>query len=134
MVMLQSFVTYKQRSISDVWPQIQQVETISPLELYHRLQSHKRVLVVDVRSAEEYQRDGHIAGSLLLPLFMLPRLSYKLPQDCPIVCICRSGVRSQQACQQLISRGFTNVSTLVGGMLGWQQAGLPSTVDLSVEH
>jgi rhodanese-related sulfurtransferase len=105
--------------------QTTKIQTTTPKELYQQLQKHEPVVLVDVRSPEEYRQDGHIRGSRLLPLPVLAQRSGELPKDIPIICICRSGNRSQVACEQLASRGFTNVTNLVGGMIGWGRSGLP---------
>lgn len=101
------------------------VQTITSPELYQRLQTQEPVIMVDVRSPEEYRQDGHIRGSRLVPLTVLLQRSEELPKDRPIVCVCRSGSRSHAACRQLASLGFTNVTNLVGGIIGWRRAGLP---------
>lgn len=102
------------------------VETITPAGLAERLNGPDAPLVVDVRTPGEYANDGHIAGSRLLPLSMLLSRSNELPQDRPIVFVCRSGNRSQVACEQLANLGFGQTINLVGGMIGWRQAGLPT--------
>jgi rhodanese-related sulfurtransferase len=98
---------------------------IQPEALQQRLETDDDVVLVDVRSAEEYAHDGHIAGSRLLPLFTVPLRYHELPKDKPIVCVCRSGARSQVACEQLKQLGFTNTINLQGGLIGWRRAGLP---------
>jgi rhodanese-related sulfurtransferase len=105
--------------------QTTKVQTTTPKELYQRLQKQEAVVLVDVRSPEEYRQDGHIRGSRLLPLPVLAQRSAELATDIPIICICRSGNRSHVACEQLAGRGFTNVTNLVGGMVGWGRSGLP---------
>lgn len=100
------------------------VKTIQPAELYERLQNDDSLTVIDVRSANEYA-GGHIAGARLLPLPNIRQRSNELPSDQPIVCVCRSGARSQAACEQLAAVGFENTINLTGGMIGWQRAGLP---------
>jgi rhodanese-related sulfurtransferase len=37
-----------------------------------------------------------------------------------VICYCRSGQRSMQACLMLESLGFTNTRNLVGGMKEWE--------------
>ncbi|MCQ3975187.1 MAG: rhodanese-like domain-containing protein [Anaerolineae bacterium] len=105
--------------------QTTKIQTTSSQELYQRLQHQEPVVLVDVRSPEEYRQDGHIRGSRLLPLPVLLQRSNELSKDSPIVCVCCSGNRSHVACEQLASRGFTNVTNLVGGMIGWSRSGLP---------
>ena len=43
-------------------------------------------------------------------------------RDQEVICYCRSGNRSGQACQILDMLGFTNTKNLQGGMLAWQKA------------
>jgi rhodanese-related sulfurtransferase len=38
-----------------------------------------------------------------------------------VICYCRSGNRSMQACLMLETFGFTNVKNLVGGMNDWRE-------------
>lgn len=81
--------------------------------------------MLDVRSPEEYAHDGHIAGSRLMPLPVVSARSHELPKDTPIVCVCRSGSRSQVACESLRRQGF-EVMNLSGGVMAWKRAGLPT--------
>ena len=103
-----------------------QIKTITPTELAQRLNEDNPTLVVDVRMPEEYSQNGHIAGSRLLPLPVLLQRSEELPKDREIVFVCRSGSRSGVACEQLANTGFENTVNLVGGMIAWKRAGLPS--------
>jgi rhodanese-related sulfurtransferase len=102
------------------------VKLINSQQLFQQINNGNAPLLVDVRSPEEYEWDGHIEGSRLLPLQMLYQRMNELPKDKPIVCVCRSGSRSQVACEQLAAQGFTDVTNLVGGMLDWRRLGLPS--------
>lgn len=99
------------------------VKTMTVAELHSRLEANEQLIVVDVRSSEEYAYDGHIAGSRLLPLPMLSMRVGELPQDRPIACVCRSGNRSQVACEMLARQGFTNVYNVQGGLIAWQRSG-----------
>ena len=83
-------------------------------------------LLLDVREADEYVQ-GHAPGSTLIPL---GQLAQRLKEISPfknqrVVLICRSGRRSAQATALLETAGFSAASNLEGGMLAWQQAGLP---------
>jgi sulfur dioxygenase len=42
-----------------------------------------------------------------------------------VVAVCRSGVRSAQACVLLAKAGFGQVANLAGGMLRWKIEGMP---------
>ena len=69
---------------------------------------------VDVRTREEY-RQGHLKGSLNLPLDELP--ASKLPQGKTLYVYCQSGARSGAACRLLKSRGYE--ARNIGGLFGY---------------
>ena len=98
--------------------------TLSAPEAQTRIQDKQNpVFLLDVRQPEEF-RQGHIAGSKLIPLGELGQRLGELPQDREILCICRSGARSGMAASQLSQAGY-KVINLSGGMMAWQSAGLP---------
>ena len=76
-----------------------------------------QALVVDVRSPGEFA-DGHVAGSINLPLSeFAPQACCVLPQrDAPVILCCVSGARSDMAAQWLRAQGYTQVSN--GGGVG----------------
>jgi rhodanese-related sulfurtransferase len=82
-----------------------------------------QTLILDVRQPEEF-RQARIPGARLLPLGELSRRIQELPKDREIVVVCRSGNRSGQAARQLSEAGY-KVANLRGGMIAWEQAGLP---------
>lgn len=124
--MLQSIFGYRQARPAGAFRPQTQIQTITPVELQQKLNEADAPLVIDVRSPEEYKLDGHISGSRLLPLPVLLQRSQEIPKDRPVVFVCRSGNRSHIACEQLASQGYTQVINMVGGMIGWHSAGLPS--------
>ncbi|MCI0181816.1 rhodanese-like domain-containing protein [Sulfoacidibacillus ferrooxidans] len=89
--------------------------TITFPELKSKLYAHDKVKVIDVREISEY-REGHIEGSVLIPLDELPYRLHEIEPHDEIVVVCKSGNRSSQACTILQQRGFTNVRSLVGGL------------------
>ncbi len=99
--------------------------TIDVRELKQRLDRGDQLLVLDVRTPEEYAQDGHIAGSTLIPLQELARRIDELPRDTPIACFCRSGNRSTTACNQLAAAGFADLVNVDGGIIAWRGAGYP---------
>jgi len=58
-----------------------------------------------VRSWEEYYA-GHVAGSINIPLYLIPVEMEKFSKETPIVVVCESGARSGQAVHFLKSKGF----------------------------
>ncbi len=112
-----------------IWPSIggrlSGVKQVGPQEAV-RLFNHEDALVLDVREDSEY-RDGHIPKAKHIPLRQLKARTKDLEKykDKPIVAVCRTGNRSSHACRMLRQAGFERVHNLAGGMVAWEQAGLP---------
>jgi rhodanese-related sulfurtransferase len=99
------------------------MQIITITELKERLAKGEKLNLVDVREPSEH--DEFNIGGELIPLGIfktmdLPQLEALKTQE--VICYCRSGNRSGQACQVLDMLGFTNTKNLQGGMLAWQQA------------
>lgn len=80
--------------------------------------------VVDVREPDEVAT-GAIAGSTAIPLGQLAARVGELNPDTPVITVCQSGRRSQQAAEALAVDG-RRVSNMAGGMNAWRDAGLPT--------
>jgi len=98
---------------------------VTPEDIYQRQVAGEELFILDVREPAEYA-EAHIAGSKLIPLSQLANRMTSLPQDRPIVAVCRSGNRSGVAQAILKRAGFTNVLNLRGGLLAWARGGLPT--------
>ncbi|MFG0259908.1 MAG: rhodanese-like domain-containing protein [Phycisphaerales bacterium JB041] len=77
--------------------------------------------VLDVRSEHEHAA-GAIEASLNIAHTRLAPRVEELPKGEPIVCHCRSGVRSAAATAYLRREGF-DVTNLAGGMMAWERVG-----------
>ncbi len=112
-----------------IWPSIggrlSGVKQIGPQEAVI-LFNHEDALVLDVREDSEY-RDGRIPKAKHIPLRQLKTRLGELQKykDRPIIAVCRTGSRSSHACSELRRAGFEKVNNLAGGMVAWEQAGLP---------
>ncbi|MCO7220865.1 rhodanese-like domain-containing protein [Klenkia sp. PcliD-1-E] len=82
------------------------------------------VQVLDVREPDEVAT-GAIAGSTPIPLGQLAARAGELDRTRPVVTVCQSGRRSQQAAEALAAAGF-DVANMTGGMNAWREAGLPT--------
>lgn len=80
--------------------------------------------VLDVRQPEEWEQ-AHIQGATLIPLGELQARSNEVPKDVKVVVVCRSGNRSKQGRDILINAGFTQVTSMTGGVTQWQLEGNP---------
>ena len=99
--------------------------SVSPQTVKSALDQKEDVVIIDVRTPQEYQV-GHIQVSKLLPLQELMQKVNSLPEkNKKIYLYCRSGARSGQAAQILKQLGFTNTHNMQGGTLSWSQNGFP---------
>lgn len=100
------------------------VTQMTVADLQGRLATRAPIQLIDVRSPEEFQFDGHVAGARLIPLPALARRLGEIDRDVPVALICRSGNRSQVAADLLARQGYPDVSNVQGGMIAWRRAGL----------
>jgi phage shock protein E len=96
------------------------IDKISAQEAKDRLASHKNVLLLDVRTTEEYH-EIHIPNSISLPLDQLKTGIEKIAKDkdAEIIVYCLSGMRAANGCRQLAAMGYTNVANM-GGINSWE--------------
>lgn len=87
----------------------------------HRCQ----VKIIDVREPEEIRREGRIQGAEEVPLTQVQDAAARWSPEEPVVLVCRSGRRSFQAQELLLSLGFRHAASLTGGMIEWERAGFP---------
>ena len=83
------------------------------------------IRLVDVRTPEEY-REGHLPGSLNLPLDELARAEKALPdKQAPLYVYCLSGARSGMACRMLLKMVYAKVVNIggIGGYRGRVESG-----------
>ena len=95
-------------------------------ELKEKLDSNQKIQLIDCREHAEWD-EAHILGATLLPLSELELKYETILQDknAKIIIQCRSGARSMKTCIFLLSRGFTDLTNVEGGIMGWMQAGFP---------
>lgn len=90
-------------------------------------------VLVDVRDAEERERDGAIPGAIhasrgMLEFYADPALPYhksELEPDRRVILHCASGGRSALAAMTLKQMGYAEVAHLDGGFTAWKEAGRP---------
>ncbi|MCG2633886.1 MAG: rhodanese-like domain-containing protein [Gammaproteobacteria bacterium] len=133
------------------------LSALSPAEAWGLLQAQPEAVLVDIRSTMEYLFVGHPVGALHLPWIEAPDwnpnpdfaaqvkriLLGGLPHPpsgagVPVILICRSGRRSQEAGHRLLESGLEQVYYVRGGfegdldeqrhrsvINGWRHANLP---------
>lgn len=92
---------------------------VSAKEGKDMLASDKSIILVDVRTPEEYSQ-GHVEGSVLIPDYDIHLLAPErlADKDAKIIVYCRSGARSRGAAMKLVSMNYTNVYDM-GGIMAW---------------
>jgi len=81
--------------------------------------------ILDVRQPAEWNA-AHIPGATLIPLDQLEARMNEVPKDREVVVVCHSGNRSKQGRDILKNAGFTQVTSMSGGLTQWTAAGNPT--------
>ncbi len=98
------------------------VPLLSAEDLRRRMTAGPPITLLDVRAKREFMA-GHIEGAVNIPAPDLRKRYNELDQRVPIVTICNTGHRSSLAASLLKQNGFTDVSNMAGGMMGYNMAG-----------
>jgi rhodanese-related sulfurtransferase len=127
------------------------MDHLEPRQAWQYLQDHSDAIFVDCRSESEYMFVGHPKGAMMLPWYDGPeweknphfvghvkKLAGANFQKRPVVLICRSGNRSEEAGLALEAAGFHHVINVLHGFegeldeehhrnskTGWRVDGLP---------
>ncbi len=93
---------------------------ISSTEAQQMIEDNKDALILDVRTAAEYE-SGHIPNAVNLSNedIQAGKVDSLKDKSQLIMVYCRSGNRSRQAAQKLAELGYTNVVDF-GGIQSWQ--------------
>lgn len=91
---------------------------LSAAEVKQLLKNQKEHLFIDVREVHEY-REGHIRGFKNYPLSQLAQKVNELDPNKSVILTCRSGMRSRQAAKILQKNGFSQISHIKTGIIGW---------------
>ncbi len=113
------------------------IKEIHPKQAYEILQQQRDAVLIDVRSAMEYEYVGHPLNAVHVPIKEPPdwvteegfvnsvrlALQQQLAENeeilsVPLFMLCRSGKRSELAAETLIKEGFTNVYNVLEGFEG----------------
>jgi molybdopterin/thiamine biosynthesis adenylyltransferase/rhodanese-related sulfurtransferase len=101
------------------------IEEIQPFEAQQEIEGGG-VVLIDTREPHEYQ-EAHLEGGKLVPPGLLAdEIEGAAPdKSARTILYCRSGNRSAIAAAQMQALGYTDVASMEGGILAWQEQGLP---------
>jgi rhodanese-related sulfurtransferase len=99
---------------------------IDAVTLEHLLAEDADVRVLDVRTPAEFE-SAHIPGAYNVPLDTLGEHAAELERHLsePVMLVCKSGSRANQACEKLAATGMANLHILDGGMQSWDDGRRP---------
>ncbi len=118
------------------------IRQITPTEASRELAADASAVYLDVRTPEEFEA-GHPSGARNVPVVLfggggprpnpefLATVQRHLSPALKLIVGCRSGVRSQAACELLAQAGFADLANVRGGFggsddtPGWAESGLP---------
>jgi len=112
-------------------------EMIESYEIYpgdaaDKIKNKEDFVLLDVRTPEEYE-EVHLENALLLPVQELSAQSLadiglgEDAKDKEVIIYCRSGARSKTAYDIMKSLGYTNIKSVAGGMIHWEEDNYPFT-------
>jgi molybdopterin/thiamine biosynthesis adenylyltransferase/rhodanese-related sulfurtransferase len=103
----------------------QTIEEIEPFEAAAEIEGGN-VVLIDTREPHEYQEAHLENGKLVPPALIGDEIAAAAPDKAArTILYCRSGNRSAIAAAQLQELGYEDVASMAGGILAWQEQGLP---------
>jgi sulfur-carrier protein adenylyltransferase/sulfurtransferase len=112
------------------------VEEIEPFEAAQEIEGGD-VVLIDTREPHEFQEARIEGGKLVPPGLLRDEIAAAAPdKSARTILYCRSGNRSYKAAEQMEALGYTDVASMAGGILLWQEQGLPvvATEGMSAEQ
>jgi len=111
---------------------IVEAHEIYPGDAAEKIANRKDIILLDVRTPEEYE-EIHLQNAFLLPVQELSQQTLdeiglgRDMKDKEIIIYCRSGARSKTAYDIMSSLGYTNIKSVAGGMIHWEEDEYPFT-------
>jgi rhodanese-related sulfurtransferase len=90
----------------------------------------KGSILIDVR--EDYMnafKRFNVPDIIYIPQSEIEQKLVELPNDKPLIIADSAGLRSKEAAQLLLKKGFSNIANLAGGLIEWERDGLQLIID-----
>ena len=105
---------------------------IYPGDVAEKIKNGEDIVLLDVRTLKEYE-EIHLKNALLLPVQELSARTLAeiglgdSAKNKEIIIYCKSGARSKTAYDIMNSLGYTNIKSVAGGMIHWEEDNYPFT-------
>lgn len=109
--------------INETLEQRKKAKDLSPQAVIDLI-NHQNAVVIDLREKDAYKK-GHIIDAIHASLEDFEGDKMNKYKSKPIVLVCARGLQSSSIAAKLLSKGFSQVVSLNGGMTNWQSAQLP---------
>ena len=100
-------------------PNAPEVQRMTVQQLKTAIDANEPIQLLDIRTPEE-RAIAAIPGAVLMNEEEAARIE-SMPRDTVLVLHCHHGGRAQQAAEQFLSLGFTQVFNVIGGIDAWSQ-------------
>jgi rhodanese-related sulfurtransferase len=92
--------------------------------------TENNAIIIDVREKRltGYKRFD-VPKVINIPNSVLSENYSSLPRDIPLIVADSVGLRSHEAMEFLLKKGFANIANLSGGIVDWERDGLPLRID-----
>ncbi len=109
------------------------VPVISSQNLSNEITSNSPVVILDIRSKEEFQI-SHLKGAKLIDYEHFKKKDVKeIPLNSQVIVYCSVGYRSEKIGEKLLKIGYTDVKNLYGGIFQWKNEGYHVVNDKSLD-
>ncbi len=111
-----------------LWPRLFESPTsvsygdVSVQQASELIKAKPDLVILDVRTQQEYS-EGHLKGSILIPVDELATRLSELSKEKEILVYCRTGNRSRTAVNILTAAGYQKIFHMKDGITGWIQQG-----------
>jgi len=109
--------------------ELSQDSTITVEQVKENLDNKEDIILLDVRTPEEYNGEqGHLEGAILIPIKLLEQRINELEKykDKKILVMCKGGFRSAKGTRILRKAGF-NALNMLAGMDGYREMEMNSS-------
>jgi len=119
------YIGYKYWQRTRLLDELRMARITAP-DLRRMMDAGQEMVILDMRSNVEFDREAGIEGAIHLSLDDVKEGRYKIPHDREVIvyCSCPNDVTAARVALLLRNSGFTNVRPLLGGIDAWRESTL----------